>query len=71
MIENSLYFFNDMFALDSPTLVLYQIWLDSGCYNLGRQADMAPQEGIAASWGKKNRYPQSCQMIRIGSETSK
>ena len=44
-----------MFALDSPTLVLYLIWLDSGCYNLGVQADMAPQEGVAASRGKEKQ----------------
>lgn len=55
MIENSLYFFNGMFALDSPTLVLYLIWLDSGCYNLGVQADMAPQEGVVASRGKEKQ----------------
>lgn len=38
-----------MFALDIPALVLYLIWLDSGCYNLGVQIDMAPKEEVAAS----------------------
>lgn len=44
-----------MFALDSPTLVLYLIWLDSGCYNLGVLADRAPGEGVAASPGEEKQ----------------
>lgn len=43
-----------MFALDSPTLVFYLIWLDSGCYNLGVQTDMALGGGAAANGGKRS-----------------
>ena len=44
-----------MFALDSPTSVLYLIWLDSGCCNLGVQTDRAPGGGAAAGRGKEKQ----------------